>query len=383
MTSAISGGPLCGLRIVEISGLGPTPFTAQLFADMGADVLRLARPGSGGAAVQVLGMAVDPLDRGRDVLEIDLKSPQGRQVAHRLISQADALIEGMRPGAMERLGLGPADFSENPRLVYGRMTGWGQTGPLAQTAGHDINYIALSGALSLIGPAEAPSVPLNLLGDFGGGGMYLAFGMLAAIWQARTTGQGQVVDAAITDGVAHLMGMISGMAGQGLWAGGRGENLLDGGAPFYTTYACACGGHFAIGPLEEKFWQECQGLLGFAPGALPDRADRANWPALRRALAERFAQKTRAEWEEVFAGTDACATPVLTLAEAQAHPHNLAREVYLAHEGLAQPAPAPKLSATPGAIGAGSPSHRITAREALQRWGVQPDPAPETAPETA
>lgn len=362
-------GPLTGLRIVEISGLGPTPFTAQLMADMGAEVIRIARPGARGAAAHVLGMAVDPLDRGRDVLELDLKSPEGRSVARQLITRADALIEGMRPGAMERLGLGPDAFPENPRLVYGRMTGWGQSGPLAQTAGHDINYIALSGALGSIGTAETPVLPLNLVGDFGGGGLYLAFGMLAAILHARATGQGQVVDAAITDGVAHLMGMISGLAGQGLWSAPRGGNLLDGGVPYYTTYRCGCGGHFAIGPLEDKFWAEFQRLAGFAPGELPDRDDPGNWPALRAALAARFAERSRAEWEAIFDGSDACATPVLSLSEAAAHPHNRARGAYLAHEGLTQPAPAPKLSRTPGAIGAGSAQTRISAETALARWG--------------
>lgn len=363
-------GPLAGLRIVEISGLGPTPFTAQLFADMGAEVIRLARPGSGGAESQVLGLANDPLERGRDVVELDLKAPEGKAVARRLILSADALIEGMRPGAMERLGLGPADFADHPRLVYGRMTGWGQTGPLALTAGHDINYIALTGALGAIGSAQAPAIPLNLVGDFGGGGLYLAFGLLAALFHARATGQGQVVDAAITDGTAHLMGMIAGMRAEGLWSERRADNLLDGGAPFYATYQCACGGHFAIGPLEEKFWAECQRLLGFAPGELPDRANRANWPALRAALSARFAGKTRAEWEVVFEGSDACATPVLSLAEAPNHPHNVARGAYLSHEGAIQPAPAPKLSATPGAIGAGSARNRIGAAEALARWGA-------------
>jgi len=363
-------GPLAGLRIVEISGLGPTPFTAQLFADMGAEVLRIARPNASGPEHHVLGMAVDPLERGRDVLELDLKSTEGKAVARRLIAQADVLIEGMRPGAMERLGLGPQDFPENPKLVYGRMTGWGQTGPLARTAGHDINFIALTGALGAIGTPETPVIPLNLVGDFGGGGLYLAFGVLAALLSARATGQGQVVDAAITDGVAHLMGMISGMAGQGLWSAPRGENLLDGGAPFYAVYRCACGGHFAIGPLEEKFWAECQSLLGFAPGELPDRSERANWPALRTALAARFATRTRDEWEAVFAGSDACATPVLSLAEAQRHPHNRARGTYLDHEGLVQPAPAPGLSSTPGEIGAGSARRSLTLAAALGRWGA-------------
>jgi len=357
-------GPLVGLRIVEISGLGPTPFTAQLFADMGAEIIRIARPG---AAQNVLGMANDPIERGRDVLELDLKDPADKAIVRRLIGRADALIEGMRPGAMERLGLGPADFPENPRLVYGRMTGWGQAGPLAHTAGHDINFIAISGALGEIGTAEQPVVPLNLVGDFAGGTMYLAFGMMAALWHARATGQGQVVDAAITDGVAHLMTMIHGLAGNGLW-GPRGANILGGDWPWYGTYACKDGGHFAIGPIEEKFWQAFQHLMGFAPGELPDRTDVTRLGEMRAQIAARFAQKTRAEWEVIFEGSDACATPVLSLEEAAAHPHNLARGVFLEHEGMRQPAPAPRLSATPGAIGPGSALARISAEEALANW---------------
>ena len=361
-------GPLTGLRIVEISGLGPTPFTAQLFADMGAEVIRIARPNSAGAANHVLGMENDPLDRGRDVLELDLKNPEHHAIARRLILRADALIEGMRPGAMERLGLGPEDFPDHPALVYGRMTGWGQTGPLAHTAGHDINYVALSGALGAIGTPETPVVPLNLVGDFGGGTLYLAFGMMAALWHARTTGQGQVVDAAITDGVASLLGMIHGMAGNGLWSDRRGANMIDGGLPWYGVYACADGQHIAIGPLEPKFWAEFQRLAGFAEGELPDRSRRDLWPELRRILTDRIASKTRDEWAAIFEGSDACVSPVLTLSEATRHPHNVARGAYLEHEGMVQPAPAPKLSLTPGAIGPGSTRNRIPPEEALNRW---------------
>lgn len=361
-------GPLAGLRIVEISGLGPTPFTVQLFADMGAEVIRIARPNSGGAANHVLGIANDPIERGRDVLELDLKATEDLAIARRLIAKADALVEGMRPGVMERLGLGPADFPENPRLVYGRMTGWGQSGPLAQTAGHDINFVALSGALGAIGTPETPVIPLNLVGDFGGGSMWLAFGIMAALWHAKATGQGQVVDAAITDGIAGLLGMVHGLAASGLWSDRRGENLLDGGVPYYGVYPCKAGGHFAIGPIEEKFWAEFQHLMGFAPGELPDRADRTLWPELRARIGARFLEKSRAEWEAIFEGTDACATPVLTVSEAVSHPHNVARGAYLRHEGIVQPAPAPKLSRTPGAIGPGSTLARIGREEALARW---------------
>lgn len=370
MTDQPARGPLAGLRLVEISGLGPTPFTAQLFADLGAEVIRIARPDSAGAAHNVLGMENDPLERGRDVLELDLKAPADLAVARALIARADGLIEGMRPGVMERLGLGPADFPDHPALVYGRMTGWGQTGPLAQTAGHDINFIALSGALHAIGTPETPAIPLNLVGDFGGGTLWLAFGMMAALWRARATGQGQVVDAAITDGVAGLLGMIWGLKGNGLWAERRGVNLLDGGVPYYGIYPCACGGHMAIGPIEEKFWRLFQELMGFAPGDLPDRGDRAAWPALRAAIGARFLERSRDDWAAIFEGSDACATPVLSLSEAAAHPHNIARGAYLAHEGMTQPAPAPKFSATPGAIGPGSTRVRLTAAEALARWGA-------------
>ncbi|MDV7269306.1 CaiB/BaiF CoA-transferase family protein [Thioclava sp. A2] len=361
-------GPLTGLRIVEISGLGPTPFTAMLFADMGAEVIRIARPNSGGAGAHVLGIANDILDRGRDVVELDLKSPEGKAAARALIARADALIEGMRPGVMERLGLGPDDFTDHPALVYGRMTGWGQTGPMAQRAGHDINYIALTGALHTMG-AESPAIPLNLLGDFGGGGMYLAFGMLAALFHARATGQGQVVDGAITDGVAHLMGMITGMAQQGVWQDKRRANLLDGGAPFYAVYACACGGHMAVGALEPQFYQALLEGLELDPAALPDRENRANWPALHEIFTACFASRSRDDWAAVFAQSDACATPVLTLAEARAHPQNKDRGAYIVHEGVNQPAPAPRLSRTPGRIGAGSALRRITPAEALARWG--------------
>ncbi|MBC7144999.1 MAG: CoA transferase [Thioclava marina] len=360
-------GPLNGLRIVEISGLGPTPFAAMCLADFGAEVIRIARPGSGGADTHVLGLEVDVLDRGRDVVELDLKSEAGREAVRALIARADGLIEGMRPGVMERLGLGPEDFADHPALVYGRMTGWGQTGPLAKAAGHDINYLSLTGALHAMG-GEAPAIPLNLLGDFGGGGIYLAFGMLAALWRARETGQGQVVDCAITDGVAHLMAMITGMAGQGAWEDRRQANLLDGAAPFYTVYACSCGGYMAVGAIEPQFWAALIDGLGLDPASLPDRADRTRWPELCAVLAARFAQESREHWAACFAGTDACATPVLSIAEAIAHPQNAERGAYVSLEGIAQPAPAPRLSATPGQ--ARPQGHRISAAQALARWSA-------------
>lgn len=352
------GGALAHLRIVEIAGMGPTPFAAMWFAEQGARVIRVIRPG----ARHVLGLERDVLDRGRDWVELDLKSADGREVARRLILAADGLIEGMRPGVMERLGLGPDAFAANPRLVYGRMTGWGQGGPLAPSAGHDLTYLAITGALHAIGPASHPVPPLNLLGDFAGGSMYLVSGMLAAMLAARETGQGQVVDAAITDGVAHLMAMISGMRASGHWQDRREANLLDGGAPWYGCYRCACGGHLAIGAIEPKFWTALLGGLGLDEAALPDRGDPARWPELRAILAERIATRPRDEWAALFEGTDACAAPVLSIDEAPRHPHNRARATH----GADGPNPAPRLSRTPGAIRLG---RRLDPAEALAGWG--------------
>ncbi|MDO5631058.1 MAG: CaiB/BaiF CoA-transferase family protein [Paracoccus sp. (in: a-proteobacteria)] len=348
---------LDGLRVVEIAGLGPTPFAAMWLADHGADVIRITRPG----ARHVLGLERDVLDRGRDWLELDLKSPAGVATARRLITRADAMIEGMRPGVMERLGLGPGDFPENPRLVYGRMTGWGQHGPLAHSAGHDLTYLAITGALHAIGPADHPVPPLNLLGDFAGGSMYLVAGMLAAIWRAQRTGQGQVVDAAISDGVAHLMAMISGMRAAGAWHDRRGANLLDGAAPYYTVYECADGRHLAIGAIEPQFWAELLHHLGIDPADLPDRADPGNWPAIRARLAAIIVTRSRDDWAALLEGTDACAAPVLSMDEAPHHPHMAARGSYAG----AEPAPAPRLSASPATLRQG---RAIAAAQALARW---------------
>jgi alpha-methylacyl-CoA racemase len=350
-------GALSSLRIVEIAGLGPTPFAAMWFADHGARVLRITRPGSR----HLFGLDRDVLDRGRDWLELDLKSVGGRDAAHELIAGADAVIEGMRPGVMERLGLGYDAFPDNPKLVYGRMTGWGQTGPLAHSAGHDLTYIAITGALHAIGPAAHPVPPLNLVGDFAAGSMYLVSGMLAAILSARETGRGQVVDAAISDGVAHLMAMISGMRAGGIWQDARQANLLDGGAPYYGCYRCACGGFLAIAAIEPQFWAELLARLSLDAGGLPDRADPAQWPALRAALAARIASRSRDDWAAALEGTDACAAPVLSLDEAPRHPHNLARAVFHGSE----PAPAPRLSATPGALRSG---RKLTLAEAGTAW---------------
>lgn len=352
-------GALDGLRIVEIAGLGPTPFAAMWLAEHGAEVIRVTRPG----ARHVLGLDRDVLDRGRDWVELDLKSDDGRAAVRALIRRADALIEGMRPGVMERLGLGPGDFPDNPRLVYGRMTGWGQTGPLAHSAGHDLTYLAITGALHAIGPADHPVPPLNLLGDFAGGSMYLVAGMLAAMLSAARTGRGQVVDAAISDGVVHLMAMISGMRLAGRWDDRRDANLLDGNCPFYTCYPCADGRHLAVAAIEPQFWAELLVRLGLDAAALPDRMDVANWPALHAVLGSAIALRTRDDWAAVLEGTDACAAPVLSIDEAPHHPHAVARAAFAQGE----PAPAPRLSATAAALRAGRP---IAPAEALARWGA-------------
>lgn len=362
----MGNGPLDGVRIVEIAGLGPTPFAAMTLADMGAEVIRIARPG----ASHLLGLEYDILNRGRGFIELDLKSGAGRSVARRLIARADGLIEGMRPGAMERLGLGPDDLAGvNTALVYGRMTGWGQDGPLAQAAGHDINYIALSGALHAIGAADAPVPPLNLLGDFGGGGIYLAFGMVCALLQARQSGRGQVVDAAITDGTAHLMAMIYAMRQGGRWQDARAANLLDGAAPFYGTYRCKCGGFVAVGALEPQFHEELVARLGLS-GDLPDRSDPRNWPALRARLEAVFLSRTREDWCAVLEGTDACFAPVLSIDEAVDHPHNRARETFIEMDGHWQPAPAPRLSGTPGRVRPASQSAPLDTGKVLADWGA-------------
>ncbi|MES2339166.1 MAG: CaiB/BaiF CoA-transferase family protein [Pseudomonadota bacterium] len=342
-------GPLAGLRVVEMAGIGPAPFCAMLLADMGADVVRIDRLGASGLAAG-FPPKFDMLNRNKRSLAVDLKHPLGRATVADMIAQADVVIEGFRPGVMEKLGLGPEVFAaRNPRLVYGRMTGWGQTGPLAQAAGHDLNYIAITGALAAIGPKGGPPVvPLNLVGDFGGGSLYLAMGVLAAVIAARASGRGQVVDAAIVDGVASLLTLQHAMYAMGTTSLDRGSNLIDGGAPFYTVYETRDGRWISVGAIEPKFYHELVDRIGLSDAALPAQMDRANWPALRRALADRFAQKTRDEWCALLEGTDSCFAPVLDLDEAAGHPHNEARANHVTVGGVVSPAAAPRFSAMPG-----------------------------------
>lgn len=338
-------GPLHGLRVVELAGLGPAPHAAMVLGDLGADVVRVERP----SAFAVLPGATDPQLRSRRSVAADLKSAEGLELVLRLVERADVLVEGFRPGVTEKLGLGPEDcWARNPGLVYGRITGWGQDGPMAPRAGHDLNYLGLTGTLDAIGrPGERPVPPLNLVADFGGGSMLLLVGVLAALHERQTSGRGQVVDAAMVDGVALLSAMTWAMRGQGMWGGGRGQNLLDGGAPFYDTYACAGGGHVAVGPLEPQFYAAMLAGLGLADADLPEQLDVAGWPVLRAAFEAAFLTRTRDEWVEVFAGTDACVTPVVTMAEAPAQEHLAARGTLLTVDDLVQPAPAPRFSRTP------------------------------------
>ena len=365
-------GPLKGYRIVEIAGIGPGPFACMMLADMGADVIRLERP-TGARGVDAVPANV--LNRGRRSVGIDLKHPDGVGLVLDLVAEADALVEGWRPGVAERLGLGPEQcWERNARLVYGRMTGWGQDGPLAPTAGHDIDYIALSGALWSVGRAhEAPVPPINLVGDFGGGGMLLAFGLVAALVEARTSGRGQVVDAAMVDGSALLATFIHGLRAGGAWRDQRGSNLLDGGAPFYDTYQTADGKFVAVGALESKFYAELVQRLGLEVSDLPPQLDPAGWPALRERLTAAFGAKTQAEWVAVFDGSDACVTPVLSMADAPGHPHNQARGTFIEVGGVCQPAPAPRFSRTPAATPAAPPVPGSDTEAILTGLGYSPE----------
>lgn len=358
-STGASRGPLHGVRVVELAGIGPAPMAGMLLAELGADVVRVARP-----SVQVL---PDLLARGKRELVVDLKQPQGVETVLGLAARADILLEGYRPGVTERLGLGPDRVLErNPTLVYGRMTGWGQHGPRATTAGHDINYLSVTGALDAIGRASGPpQVPLNLLGDFGGGSLYLVTGVLAALHHARVTGEGQVVDAAIVDGVTHLSSMIWSERHHNGWRDERGSNLLDTGAPFYDVYETADGGWYAVGALEPQFYRQFVELLG-APEWAGKQHDRAGWDRMREAFAARFATRTRAAWDEVFTGTDACATPVLGWAEAERDAHLRARGTHARTDGHTVPAPAPRFSRTPGRLAEPAPGDR----DVLNDWGV-------------
>jgi alpha-methylacyl-CoA racemase len=364
MCAVSAQGPLVGVRVVELGGIGPAPFTAMLLADMGADVIRVQRPSHPG---QIAGLASNLGSRGRPTVEVDLKDPAGAELVLALIERADALIEGFRPGVMERLGLGPdVALERNPRIVYGRITGYGQHGPLADVPGHDINYISIAGALGAIARAgERPLFPLNLLGDYGGGGMLLAFGIVCGVLEARSSGMGQVIDAAMVDGVALLTTLIHELRATGMWGERAGTNLLDSGAPFYEVYEAADGRHVAVGALEPQFYVALLSALGVDPADAP-QWDVARWPELKQRFAEAFKARTASEWAALLEHADACVTAVPSLDEAPGHPHNVARGTFVEHGGQRRPAPAPRFSRTPGAIRQELP----TAEEILASWGV-------------
>jgi len=363
-------GVLSGYRVIELAGIGPGPMCAMLLSDMGADVLRIDRAADAGS-----GIAMDAkyslLNRGRRSVAFDLKRPEAIEAVLRLVEKADALIEGFRPGVTERLGLGPDDcLARNPRLIYGRMTGWGQEGPLAHAAGHDINYIALSGALHSIGrKGEAPVPPLNLVGDFGGGALYLALGVVAGLLEAGKSGQGQVVDAAMVDGAASLMTLIYGMHGSGIWNNERGDNILDTGAHYYDVYETKDGKYVAIGAIEAKFYEELLRLSGLKGEDLPHQQDRKSWPAMKERLKTIFRARTRDEWCKVMEGSDICFAPVLSMDEAPRHPHNLHRGTFVEQGGVTQPGPAPRFSRTPSAIQRPPAKPGEHTEEALRDWG--------------
>lgn len=361
-------GPLSHLKVVEFAGIGPGPFCGMLLSDLGADVVRIDRKGAGRGAPS------DVTARGRRSVAMDLKSPAAIEACLKLMEGADAVFEGFRPGVMERLGLGPdVALGRNPRLVYGRMTGWGQTGPFAKAAGHDMNYIAISGALGAIGTTDKPIPPLNLVGDFGGGALYLAFGLLAGVIHARASGQGQVIDCAMTDGAASLMAMFYGFKAAGIWQGGRRNNMLDGGAHFYDTYQCSDGGWISIGSIEPQFYALLLEKTGISDPDFKAQMDRGAWPSLRERLAKVIAAKTRDQWCEIMEATDVCFAPVLDLDEAPRHKHNVARQTFVEVAGVTQPAPAPRFSATPGAISGPPPAIGAHNSQALTDWGFSAD----------
>ncbi|MFC9326102.1 CaiB/BaiF CoA transferase family protein [Kitasatospora sp. NPDC057015] len=368
MDGATNPGPLAGVRVVELAGIGPGPFAAMLLADLGADVVRVDRPGDLPLSIEP---GYDVTNRNKRSVLVDLKSPEGPGQVLDLVGRAQLLIEGYRPGVAERLGVGPeACLARNPALVYGRMTGWGQDGPLAARAGHDIGYTAVAGTLGMIGePDRPPAIPANLLGDYAGGSLYLVVGLLAALHHARETGAGQVVDAAVVDGAAHLTSMLWGLLAAGRWQDRRGVNLLDGGAPCYAVYESSDGGHLAVGALEPRFYAEFTAVLGLGPDA-PGQFDVPRWPELRARIAARFATRTLAEWTAAFEGTDACVEPVLTMRGAAAHPHLVARGTYTELDGVTQPAPAPRFSATPGTLRRPPARPGADAAEVARDWGV-------------
>ncbi|RYY28744.1 MAG: CoA transferase [Sphingomonadales bacterium] len=358
-------GPLAGVRVVEFAGIGPAPFGVMLLADLGADVLRIDRPGQRVARADVTA-------RGRRSLELDLKDPACAALCLSFIEKADVLVEGFRPGVMEKLGLGPEPALErNPRLIYARMTGWGQTGPLAHAAAHDINYIALTGALAAIGKGEGPPVPpLNLVGDFGGGSLYLAFGIASALFERSVSGEGQIIDAAIVDGTASLMSIFQGFASVGQVDMERGRNLLSGAAPFYGCYACADGKYISIGAIEPHFFSRLLEMLEIDPGVFSNRDHPSSWTAGRQIFADAFARRTRDEWCALLEGTDACFAPVLALQEAPGHAHMKAREIYTERDGMVQPQPAPRFSRTPGRIGTAPVPAGEGGKALLEEWGI-------------
>ncbi len=361
-------GPLSGVKVVEFAGLGPAPFCGMLLSDLGADVVRIDRKDARPAQPHHV------THRGRKSIALDLKSKDAIELCLQLFERAEIVFEGFRPGVMERLGLGPdVALKRNPKLVYGRMTGWGQTGPLAHAAGHDINYIAITGALHAIGTRERPVPPLNLIGDFGGGALYLAFGLLAALTHARATGQGQVVDAAMVDGAASLMSYFYGFRAEGVHTAERAANRLDGGAHFYDVYKCADGAWIAVGSIEPQFYALLREKAGLNDSDFDAQLDRTRWPALKEKLAQVFAGKTRAEWCSIMEGSDVCFAPVLEIGEAPSHPHNVARDAFVIIEGVVQPAPAPRFDATPGVVQGPPPAiggHNVLG---LRDWGFPPE----------
>jgi alpha-methylacyl-CoA racemase len=364
-------GPLAGIRVIELAGIGPCPFASMVLADMGADVLRIERASVVSRPLPH-GTSWDLMNRGKRSIGVNLKDPEGIELLLSLAERADVLVEGFRPGVAERLGVGPAECTaRNPRLVYGRMTGWGQDGPLSPRAGHDIDYIALAGALALFGRAgERPLPPLNLIGDFGGGGMLLAFGVACALLEARASGKGQVVDAAMVDGAALLTTFIWGLRGLGLWRDERGTNLLDTGAPFYEVYECAGGGHVAIGALEPQFYAALLEVMGIDPASLPPQMDRESWPATKERFKAVIKTRTRDEWVALAEGTDSCLAPVLSMSEVAADPHNAARGTFVEIAGSLQPGPAPRFDRTPPSLPSPPAWPGQGGDEALGDWGI-------------